>query len=401
MNIVLLEKLPEIFFKKAYSLKLNVYDFSDIFKNYKTIYNYKNFNQNKKSEVISKIKNEILIKINSINFNSKNLNSRNLSNINFNKINLNVNDLDQFLKTIDIVIFRTKLIVDKDLIDLFPDVKMFIRSGSGFENIDFLYCFKKNIFVQNIPEANEISAFEHTLALTFAGIKKVTLFDSSIRNGKWRNNYPFNINLSFKNILIIGYGRIGKKIAKAYLNFNCNVYVFDPFFKDLNIKSNVNREDTDDYEKVNNSIKILGNKNIDDIDETIKQKIDIISLHVPLWDKTYHFINKKTLTGFKDNVIIVNTARGEVINEDDIYELLVNNKIGLYLADVFGNEPAYKNKLFSLTEKTIFTPHVGAYTKEAKEKLVDLTLKAIDYFKKTSKCLYKIDRRFYFSEYYR
>ena len=64
---------------------------------------------------------------------------------NFNKINLNVNDIDQFLKTIDIVIFRTKLIVDKDLIDLFPDVKMFIRSGSGFENIDFLYCFKKNI----------------------------------------------------------------------------------------------------------------------------------------------------------------------------------------------------------------------------------------------------------------
>lgn len=390
MKIALLESLPEKFIQKSKTLNYNVYDLTSFFKSYKTIYNYKNLSHNEKLQILSYIKKEVQKE-----FENK-----------------------DFFKNIDVVIFRTKLIIDKELIDLFGSAKLFIRSGSGFENIDFRYCFKKNILFQNIPEANEISAAEHTISLILASLKKIIYFDNSIRLGKWRNNYPFNIELNGKNVLLIGYGRVGKRVASILSILGANIYVFDPYYdKTLEnsiennnsnnnhtnngISNNKEKSNTDFYVNNNKNIHFLKYKNIKEIDFNLKSRIDLISLHVPLWDETDKMIDKEFLKGFNKNLFIINTARGEVVNLDDIYDLLKNNKLGFYSSDVFPEEPLFKDRIFTLKEKTLFTPHIGAYTNEAKEKLVDLTIEALKHFEKTGKCKYNIDRRFYYSKYYR
>jgi phosphoglycerate dehydrogenase-like enzyme len=136
--------------------------------------------------------------------------------------------LPEFKKP-SVVIFRTYLILDSYLLSLFPDKILYLRAGSGYDNIDIDYAFLHGSFIENTPAANTNAAVEHSIALLFASIKKINIFNSSIRAGLWRDDISLNREISGKNILIIGFGNIGSEVASIVKSLGGNVFIYDPY----------------------------------------------------------------------------------------------------------------------------------------------------------------------------
>lgn len=390
LNLCLLENLSDNFYQWAKSNSYNIYDFSEFFKEYKNIHNYKYFKNN--LQKIDEIKNKIISNFNRSIFNS-----------------------------IDIIIFRTNLIIDKFIIDLFPNAKLFIRAGSGYDNIDLKYLYSKKIIGQNTPKANYISAAEHTLCLMLSIIKKIKYFDDFIRNKNWRGNSPFNTELNNKNVLIIGFGWVGREVFKLLLNFNLNLFIYDPYLNEkiknlyieyknviqkLRINYSKKISNIDKYENEYILENILFPKlEINFIDSYLKLKnilniIDIVTIHVPLTDETYKFINYDFLENLKEDSILINTSRGEIIDNESLINFLAEEKIKGYATDVFESEPIYDSDLFKFKYNTILTPHIGSYTFEAKERLTREVINVIENFIHNNKILYPFNENFYYSKYF-
>ncbi len=360
-KIVVIEKLPESFYKLIDVEKYDIYDLSKYFKDYKSV-------KDKKGEKsISAIAKEI------------------------------ANDLDKdFSKSVDCFIFRTKLLVDEELIKYFENIKLIIRAGSGYDNIDLDYCYDNRICFQNTPRANAISATEHTFSLIFGALKKIKLFDNYMREGKWRGDRNYHDELFDSTVMIIGYGRIGKQIMKGLSFFGVKkIYIYDPYLVDENQAMFVYT-----YDKLYDNetgVEFISNK--ESLHKAL-HKSNIITFHVPLWEETYNFINKDFLSNIKSDAIIVNTSRGEILNQDDLIEVLKENEIGCYAADVFANEPVYENIFKGFEDQTLLTPHVGAYTFSAKQRLCEETYKTITEFFEKDKIHTNIDKRFFLKDYF-
>lgn len=301
-------------------------------------------------------------------------------------------DLPSFEKP-DIVIFRTYTILDKNLIDIFPQNILYLRAGSGYDNIDIKYAFSKGCFVENTPLANTNSAFEHTITLILASLKKLTHFDNSTKEGKWRNDLNLNFEADQKSICIVGYGHIGSKVAKFAKFLGMKVYIFDP------VKSLIGY-----YDKLpefyDYSEKVDLNFDYKNLYEILK-KVDIVSLHIPLYDKTYKIIDNKFLNSLKDNAILVNTARGELFNKEDTVFFFSKNKDKFLAVDVFPNEPCDKFDEFFKLPNIIATPHIGAYTFEARQRLRQQVIRCIDAYFNEKKILHPVNENFYFSPYFK
>jgi D-3-phosphoglycerate dehydrogenase len=244
----------------------------------------------------------------------------------------------------DIVIVRSRTKITKEMIDRATKCKIIARVGVGLDNIDVDSAKAKNIRVINAVEGAMNAVAELVLGFMLSMAREIPRADREIRNGKWLKKELMGIELSGKYLGIVGLGNIGKRLAKLARGLNMNIIGFDVM------------PIADDFARDVGLIKA-------DID-TLLSSVDFISFHVPLTDTTHHLVNAKRISTMKKTAYIINTSRGEIIDEDALYDALKEGKIAGAALDVFEKEPAVGNKLTTLPN-VICTPHVGAQTREA------------------------------------
>lgn len=247
------------------------------------------------------------------------------------------------LNVIDAILVRSATKVTEELMNKMPNLKIIARAGVGVDNVEIPAATKRGIVVVNAPDGNTISTAEHTFAMMSSLMRHIPQAYASIKKGEWKRSAFVGTELNGKNLGIVGMGRIGAEITKRAKAFGMNVFAFDPFL-------------TDERAKQLNVISLS-------IDELV-ERVDIITVHTPLTKETRGLINKERLLKAKKGLYVLNCARGGIIDEDALYECLVQGHVAGAALDVFVEEPATNNKLLEL-DSVIATPHLGASTKEA------------------------------------
>ena len=243
------------------------------------------------------------------------------------------------------------------------NLKIISRHGVGYDNIDLKSSKDKNITIAITATANAVAVAEHVMFMLLSISKRKNLYDESVKTGKFneRNRLPKTVELWNKNILIAGFGRIGKALIKRCLGFEMNVFVYDPF-----VSSDV--------------IENIGGKKVENLEDSIK-KMDAVSLHVPLTEKTKNLINYKLLKTMKKNCIIINAARGGIVNETDLDKALNENLIFGAGIDVFEKEPPIDNNPLLKNEKVFLSPHTASFTEECMTRMgIETIQNIVDFF---------------------
>jgi D-3-phosphoglycerate dehydrogenase len=254
---------------------------------------------------------------------------------------------------------RSATKIRKDIIDACPNLKLIGRGGVGMDNIDVDYARSKGLAVVNTPAASSHSVGELVFAHLFNSVR--FLYDSNrqmpvtgdTQFEVLKKKYAKGIELKGKTLGVIGFGRIGQATAKIALGCGMKVLAFDPFLKEANLNLEI--------EGVSNKIEV---KIVTVSLEKLLAESDFITMHVP----GGKVITKKELDQMKNGVILVNAARGGVIDENDLIEALNSGKVAHAALDVFENEPSPKKELLS-HPKISLTPHIGAATDEAQERI--------------------------------
>ena len=252
-----------------------------------------------------------------------------------------------------------------DVIRSAKNLKIISRHGVGYDNIDLEAAKEKNITISITATANAVAVAEHVMFMLLNISKRKDMYDKTVKSGRFndRNKLPKTIELWNKNILIMGFGRIGKSLIKRCIGFEMNVYVYDPFVSKEEIQS-------------------LGGKKIEDLKEGVK-KMDALTLHMPLNEKTKNIINYDVLKNMKKNCIIINASRGGIINESDLNKSLNENKIFGAGLDVFDTEPPDNDNPLLKNDKTFLSPHTAAFTEECMVRMGKETIQnIIDFFDK-------------------
>jgi len=262
--------------------------------------------------------------------------------------------------------------VRKDIIDACPNLKVIARGGVGMDNIDVDYAKSKGINVINTPAASSNSVAELVFAHLFNAAR--FLYDSNRQMpvsgedkfDELKKKYAKGIELRGKTMGIVGFGRIGQTVAKMALGLGMKVSAFDPFVTEATIDIDINGNE----KAASVVIKTVG------MDKVI-QNSDYITFHVP----GGKLITRHEIASMKNGVILINTARGGVINEDDLLEALNSGKVAHACLDVFENEPRPSVAILK-NPKISLTPHIGAATNEAQERIgVELAEKLIEALK--------------------
>ena len=252
-----------------------------------------------------------------------------------------------------------------DVIRSAKNLKIISRHGVGYDNIDLEAAKEKNVTISITATANAVAVTEHVMFMLLNISKRKDMYDKTVKSGRFndRNKLPKTIELWNKNILIMGFGRIGKSLIKRCIGFEMNVYVYDPFVSKEEIES-------------------LGGKKIEDLKEGVK-KMDALTLHMPLNEKTKNIINYEVLKNMKKNCIIINASRGGIINENDLNKSLNENKIFGAGLDVFDTEPPDNDNPLLKNDKTFLSPHTAAFTEECMVRMGKETIQnIIDFFDK-------------------
>ncbi|AFG34482.1 hydroxyacid dehydrogenase [Fervidobacterium pennivorans subsp. shakshaketiis] len=256
-------------------------------------------------------------------------------------------ELLKIMPEIEVLIVRSATKVTADIIEAGTKLKIIGRAGTGLDNIDVKAAEAKGIKVINTPGANSISVAELTIGLMIACSRHIARGTIDLKNGKWTKKELEGHELFGRTVGIIGFGNIGREVAKRLLAFDMKILAYDPFVKETDM--NVKMVDLD----------------------TLYKESDYITIHVPLTPETKNLINKETFSKMKDGVIIINAARGGIIDEAALYEALVNGKVYAAGLDVFEVEPPtdeLRQKLLALPN-VVATPHIGASTFEAQERV--------------------------------
>ena len=276
--------------------------------------------------------------------------------------NLETNFLISKLQDCDAVALKTSKL-GADLINAASKLKIISRHGVGCDNVDLEAVKKKKIILSITANANATTVAEHAFFMMLSISKGFDTYDKTVKEGKFanRNNLKMSKELSNKNILIAGFGRVGKNLIKKCVGFDMNIFVYDPFVD----------------EKI---VEDLGGKKVYNFQNTIKE-MDYVSLHVPLTDKTKNLINIKVLSSMKKNSIIINASRGGIINEIDLNEALNKSMIFGAGLDVFEEEPPNLNNPLLKNKKVLLSPHAATFTDECKERMGKETIQnIIDFF---------------------
>jgi len=240
------------------------------------------------------------------------------------------------------LVIRSATTVNQELINHCPNLKYVIRAGEGTDNIDKKYCQDRGVKVSNTPGANSNSAAEHAVALMFTVLRRTAFAHQSMVEGRWDKNLYSGNELWKKRVGFVGFGRIGKIVAKRISGFEPIISFYDPYI-DESIEPN--------WKKV--SI------------EDIFKECDIISVHTPLMDSTKNLVDAKLISLMKNDAILINAARGGIVNEKDLFVALKEKSILGAGLDVFEKEPLEQESEFRNLDNVVLTPHLGASTSEA------------------------------------
>jgi len=274
------------------------------------------------------------------------------------------NELTKVIKKFHVIILRSGIKLDKKIIQKAKSLNVIARAGVGMDNIDLQEAKKNKIKCFNVPSQSNLSVAEHAFGLIFSAARKINLCDRLLRKNIWKKKEMYGFELSNKKLGIIGLGVIGTQITNIGKKFNMKVY------------ASVNNFNTERKNKLKKKNIILTSLN------NLLKKSDFVTISVPLNKKTTNLLNAKNLKLLKKNSIIVNISRGGVVNEDDLYNVLVEEKIFAAATDVFKQEKK-NNKLFSLNN-IVVTSHIGAMTYEAQKRIaIILEKKLLDLFKKS------------------
>lgn len=224
-------------------------------------------------------------------------------------------------------------------------LKVIGRAGIGVDNIDIKAATAKGVVVMNTPFGNAITTAEHAIAMMFAAARQIPAANAETQDGKWPKSAYMGTEVSFKTLGLIGAGNIGSRVAERAMGLKMKVVAYDPFLtEERAIELGV--------EKV-------------ELEELLK-RADVITLHVPLTDQTRNILSRENLAKTKKGLILVNCARGGLVDEDAVADMLDSGHLAGAAFDVFAVEPAKENVLFG-KPNFVATPHLGAATVEAQE----------------------------------
>ncbi len=278
------------------------------------------------------------------------------------KTGMSEEELIACIKDYEAIIVRSATKVTKEVIDAASNLKLIVRGGVGIDNIDVKAAEEKGIAVNNTPGASTVAVAELTMAMLLALVRKIPEADSTMKDGKWAKKLLKGTELYQKTLGLIGSGRIGLAVAKRAQAFEMKVIAYDPYIDDS----------------------ILAQNNIEPVKELneLLEKSDAISLHIPRTEETTHIINKETIHRMKDGAILLNVARGGVVDEQALYEALKSDKLEGAAIDVWEKEPPGESPLFEL-DNVVLCPHLGASTLEGQLRVgTEAAQIIIDFFKK-------------------
>jgi glycerate dehydrogenase len=252
------------------------------------------------------------------------------------------------------ILFTNKTVLDKEMINQLTNLKYIGVLATGYNVVDVEAAKEKGIVVTNVPGYSTASVAQHVFSLLLEITARVGHHDQSVKNGQWSSsidfcywNYPL-MELSGKTFGVLGYGRIGKQTAQIAKAFGMNVIAFD--------RGRTNHDET--VRKVS-------------LDELFRQS-DVITLHVPLFEDTREIINKQSIVTMKDGVILINTSRGPLINEQDLADALTSGKVKAAGLDVLTQEPPAKDNPLIPLDNCLITPHIAWAPIEARARLLDI-----------------------------
>ena len=253
--------------------------------------------------------------------------------------------LQEIIGQYDGLAIRSATKVTAKLLEAADNLKVVGRAGIGVDNVDRDAASKKGVIVMNTPFGNSITTAEHAIAMMFAVARQIPEASASTQAGKWEKSRFMGVELTGKTLGVIGAGNIGSIVCDRARGLRMKVVAFDPFLSQ-------ERADKMGVEKV-------------ELDELLG-RADFITLHVPLTDQTKNILSRENLEKTKKGVRIINCARGGLVDEQALADLIEAGHVGSAGIDVFAEEPATENPLFGLPN-VVCTPHLGAATSEAQE----------------------------------
>ena len=255
-------------------------------------------------------------------------------------------ELGSIIGEFDAIVVRSGTTIDAGLIERAGRLKVIGRAGVGVDNVDVDAATRRGIVVANAPEATVVSAAEHTMALLLAVARNVPQAHAALIAGRWERARFAGIELAGKTLGVLGFGRIGRQVARRALGLGMRVVAFDPYvaldrFRELGVESAATLED-------------------------VYAQADLITLHLPLNEETNRLLGAAAFARMRDGVRIVNAARGGLIDEDALVIAVRSGKVAGAALDVFESEP-YSGPLLEL-EQVVVTPHLAGSTTEAQDR---------------------------------
>lgn len=266
-----------------------------------------------------------------------------------------VTDDKELVPEVDVVLVRSKTKCDRAYIDRAAKLRLIIRGGVGLDNIDVDYARSKGIQVFNTAEASAVAVAELAFALMVAVPTRMIDGHSSMKERRWLKKELKRTELMGKTLGLLGAGNIGTELARRALAFGMRVIAYDPLLKGHELVELVTLEQLFDQS-------------------------DYLSLHVPLTDETRGMINHETIAKMKDGVVIVNTARGKCVVEDDVAAALASGKLRAYATDVWYSDPPDASCPLYDAPNVIMTPHLGASSAENMLRIGDVVVRILDDF---------------------
>ena len=262
----------------------------------------------------------------------------------------------------DGIIIRSRIPVDQNFLEHAKNLKFIARVGAGMENIDVEFAKKSDIALISSPEGNRDSVAEHVLGMLLILMNRLFISSQEVKNGIWKREENRGDEILGKTVGLIGYGNMGKAVAKRFSGFGCQVIFHD-------ILPNIGDEFATQVSL-----------------ETLKKEADILSIHLPITKETHYLIDEKFISEMRKDFHFVNTARGKNVKTNDLVNAIKSGKIKGAALDVLEYEKASfenldtenENLEFLLnSEKVIVTPHIGGWTIQSKEKLAQVIVDKI------------------------
>ena len=267
------------------------------------------------------------------------------------------NEILEAAKDVNGITVRTAQITEK-IINSSKNLQVISRHGVGYDSINLNSLNNKKIPLTIAAHSNMVSVSEQAMFFLLALNKNVFYYDDFTRKGDWTNRWNVKAwDLAEKNIMVIGFGRIGSNFVKRALAFDMKVYVYDPYI---------------DHEKINKSGAIA----IENFKDNLP-KMDAITLHCPKNEETTNLFTKKEFQKMKKDAFIINCARGGILNEEDLYEALLNEKIAGAGLDVFDIEPTPSSNLLFKLKNVILSPHIAGVTVESTVRMATETVQNV------------------------